>query len=180
MAHSIELLLDEHSDAAVRTVWHRLSDAGLPSQLRVKSATNRPHITVIAADHIAADVDAELTALQPRFPLPVVIGAPLIFGGGTLTLARLVVASADLLDVHREVYQRCLPFTTQQPFPHCTPGHWTPHVTLGRRFTSEQVARALDVIAGLSADISADVVGLRRWDGDQRVEQVLIGGTRRS
>jgi hypothetical protein len=31
------------------------------------------------------------------------------------------------------------------------------------------------VVDGLSADIDAQVVGLRRWDGDQRVEKVLIG-----
>ncbi len=175
MAHSIELLLDDDSDAAIRKVWQRLSDAGLPSQLRVKSDTNRPHITVIAADRIFPDVDAELSELGVRFPLPVVVGAPLIFGGGKLTLARLIVASADLLDLHRDVYRRCLPFMPNKPFPHCEPGHWTPHATLGRWFTAEQVARALDVIEDLSADISADVVGLRRWDGDARVEQVLIG-----
>jgi hypothetical protein len=177
MAHSIELLLDDRSDAAIRTVWHRLDDAGLPSQLRVKSATNRPHVTVLAAEAIAADVDDELMQLRAGFPLPVVVGAPLIFGGGggKLTLARLVVASAELLALHRDVVDRCLPHLTQEPFAHSAPGHWTPHVTLGRRFTPEQVARTLAGIDVLSADIDAWVVGLRRWDGDQRVEQVLIG-----
>ena len=175
MAHSIELLLDEDSDAAIRRVWHRLSDAGLPSQLRVKSDTNRPHITVLAADRILPDGDAALSELRVRFPLPVVVGAPVIFGGGKMTLARLIVASADLLDLHRDIYRRCLPSTPQPPFPHCAPGRWTPHATLGRRLTAEQVARALDVIEDLSADISAEVVGLRRWDGDARIERVLVG-----
>jgi hypothetical protein len=170
MAHSIELLLDDHGDAAIRMVWHRLDDAGLPSQLRVKSATNRPHVTLLAAERIASDVDAEVMQLRARFPLPVVVGAPLIFGGGKLTLARLIVASADLLDLHREVFDRCLPHLPQEPYAHSTPGHWTPHVTLGRRFTPEQVAQALVVIDGLSADISAEVVGLRRWDGDVKRE----------
>jgi hypothetical protein len=174
MAHSIELLLDDHSDAAIRTVWQRLEDAGLPSQLRVKSATNRPHVTLLAAERIAPDVDDELAQLQARFPLAVVVGAPLIFGGGKLTLARLVVASADLLALHRDIVELCLPHVPQEPYSHSAPGHWTPHVTLGRRFTPEQVAHAL-AIDGLSADIDARVVGLRRWDGDQRVEQVLIG-----
>ncbi len=122
MAHSIELLLDDHSDAAIRTVWHRLEDAGLPSQLRVKSATNRPHVTLLAAERIAADVDDELTQLRARFPLPVVVGAPLIFGGGKLTLARLVVASADLLALHRDVVDRCLPHLPQEPYAHSAPG----------------------------------------------------------
>lgn len=174
MAHSIELLLDHHSDAAIRTVWHRLEDAGLPSQLRVTSATNRPHVTLLAAERIAPAVDDELTQLRSRFPLPVVVGAPLIFGGGKLTLARLVVASANLLALHRDVVERCLPHLPHEPYAHTAPGHWTPHVTLGRRFTPEQVAQAF-VVDGLSVDIDAQVVGMRRWDGDQRVEQVLIG-----
>jgi hypothetical protein len=175
MAHSIELLLDEHGDAAIRTAWHRLSDAGLPSQLQVKSTTNRPHITLLAADRIAPDVDDELAQLRLRFPLPVVVGALLVFGGGRLTLARLIVASADLLALHCEVYDRCLPHVPQQPFAHSAPGHWTPHATLGRRFTADQVGQALAVLDGLSGDISARVVGLRRWDGGARVERMLIG-----
>ncbi|MCI4676020.1 2'-5' RNA ligase family protein [Candidatus Mycolicibacterium alkanivorans] len=174
MAHSIELLLDGHGDAAIRTVWHRLVDAGLPSQLRVRSATNRPHITLLAADRIEPAVDDELAPLRQRFPLPVVVGAPLIFGGGRLTLARLIVASVDLLDLHREVYRRCLPHTTQEPFAHSAPGHWTPHATLGRQFTPEQVGEALAVIDELSGDIGANVVGLRRWDGDSGREFPII------
>ena len=175
MAHSIELLLDARSDAAIRTAWHRLADAGLPSQLQVKSVSNRPHITLLAADRISPDVDDALAQLRPHFPLPILVGAPLVFGGGKLTLARLIVASADLLALHREVYDRCLPHVPQQPFAHSAPRRWTPHATLGRRFTADEVGRALAVLDGLAGDISAHVVGLRRWDGDARVERVLIG-----
>ena len=171
MAHSIELLLDEDSDAAIRRVWHRLSDAGLPSQLRVKSDTNRPHITVLAADRILPDGDATLSELRVRFPLPVVVGAPVIFGGGKMTLARLIVASADLLDLHRDIYRRCLPSTRSHPSRTARPGTGPRTRRSGAAFTAEQVARALDVIEDLSADISADVVGLRRWDGDARIER---------
>ena len=49
MAHSIELLLDQRADTTIRRLWHALADAGLPSQLRVTSDTNRPHITLVAA-----------------------------------------------------------------------------------------------------------------------------------
>ena len=49
----------------------------------MKSDTNRPHITVLAADRILPDGDATLSELRVRFPpLPVVVGAPVIFGGG--------------------------------------------------------------------------------------------------
>jgi hypothetical protein len=175
MAHSIELLLDDHSDAAIRQLWAALDDAGLPSQLRVKSATNRPHITMLAAERITPDVDAALAALVPRFPLDITIGAPVIFTGARLTLARLGVASEPLLDLHREVYQRCLQHAAGEPYRHSAPGYWTPHVTLGRRLTAEDIGTAIQVIEPLCADISARIAGLRRWDGDQRVEHQLIG-----
>ncbi|MGY4708771.1 2'-5' RNA ligase family protein [Mycolicibacterium sp. CBM1] len=174
MAHSIELLFDDRSDAVLRAVWHRLAAAGLPSQLRVTSETNRPHVTLIAAQRIAPDVDAQLADVAEDLPLRVVVGAPLIFGGGDrLTLARLVVASQRLLVLHDEIYGRCRSFATE-PYPHSAPGHWTPHVTLGRRFGADEIGRALAEVQGIAEDIAATVVGLRRWDGDARVERVLL------
>lgn len=174
MAHSIELLLDAASDAAIRAQWQALADAGLPSQVRVKSPTNRPHITLIAAERITADVDDTLGALAGRLPLGCVIGAPLLFGTATITLARLIVPSSELLDLHDEVYRRVLPFLAGDPFGHCLPGHWTAHVTLGRRFGAEQIGPARAAV-GECADVPARVVGMRRWDSDQRLDQILIG-----
>jgi len=172
MAHSIELLLDPRADAAVRQIWQALAEAGLPSQVNVTSETNRPHITVIAAERIAPDVDEELAGLAEEFPRAVVLGAPLIFGDARMTLARLVIPSEALLALHEEVYEECLPHMTNR-FAHTRPGQWTPHVTLGRRFTPAQIGEAL-AISGLADDIEADIAGLRRWDSDARTEHVLI------
>lgn len=174
MAHSIELLLDDDSDQAIRAQWQALADAGLPSQLRVKSATNRPHITLLAAEKISADVDDTLRALAGRLPFGCVVGAPLVFGGTTMTLARLIVPSAELLDLHAEVYRRTLPHLAGDPFGHCRPGHWTAHATLGRRFGADEIGPALAAV-GDSTDLAAWIVGMRRWDSDQRIDQILIG-----
>ncbi len=171
MAHSIELLLDERADTAIREMWRVLADAGLPSQLKVASPTNRPHITLIAAERIAPDVDKVLAGLPDEFPRPVVLGAPLVFGGDRLTLARLVIPSDTLLDLHEVVYDDCLPHMTNR-FAHSLPGRWTPHVTLGRRFTPAQVGEAL-AVDGIAADLRASVVGLRRWDGDAKREYLI-------
>lgn len=170
MAHSIELLLDQRADAAIRQLWQELAGAGLPSQLRVSSDSNRPHITLIAAEQIAPAVDGPLTDLARGLPLSVVLGAPLVFGGGgRLTFARLVVSSGALLYLHEQVYDLCRP-SASNLFSHSAPGRWTPHVTLGRRLTGAQVGEALAVIDGIGADIAASVVGLRRWDGDAKRE----------
>lgn len=174
MAHSIELLLDDHSERLIRTQWQALADAGLPSQLRVTSPTNRPHLTLLAARQISPAVDDVLGGLAGRLPLGCVVGAPLVFGDTTMTLARLIVPSAELLEFHAEVYRLSLAHLSGDPFAHCAPGHWTAHVTLGRRLADEEVGRALTVLRG-SGDLPVRFVGLRRWDGDRRVDHLLIG-----
>ena len=175
MAHSIELLLDAHTDAAIRAAWQALADVGLPSQVNVKSSTNRPHITLIAADRISPEVDEVLRGLAPRLPIECVVGAPLVFRGHSLTLARLIVSSTQLLDFHEEVYRRSLPFVAGAPFDHCAPGHWTPHATVARRLSAEQIGAALTAATGLTTDLASRIVGLRRWDSDQRIDHILVG-----
>lgn len=175
MAHSIEVLLDPDSEAAIRAVWQALEDAGLPSQIRVSSPTNRPHVTLVAAQRISPAADEPLRGLHDLLPLPCVVGAPLVFGGPRLTLARLIVPSADLLGLHDEVYRRVRAHLTGDAFAHCRPGQWTPHATLGRRFTDAQIGPALAVVNGACGDLDALIVGLRRWDSDERVDHLLVG-----
>ncbi|MCW1959866.1 MAG: 2'-5' RNA ligase family protein [Mycobacterium sp.] len=179
MAHSIELLLDVDSDAAIRAMWQALDDAGLPSQVRVKSPTNRPHVTLLAAQRIAPEVDDVLRGLAGRFPVECVVGAPLVFGGTRHTLARLIVPSAELIALHEEVFRLSLPYLTGDPFPHCRPGHWTAHATLGRRLSAEEVGVAMAVLTeehdGAGNDLPGHAAGLRRWDSDERVDHLLVG-----
>jgi hypothetical protein len=176
MAHSIELLLDSRTDTAIRAAWQALADAGLPSQVNVKSATNRPHITLLAAQRISPEVDEVLRGLAPRLPLDCVVGAHVVFGGPRLTLARLIVPSAELLALHAEVFRLALPHVTGQPFAHCRPGHWTAHATLGRRLTAIEVGAALGLAEEAAPDLAAEVVALRRWDSDARTDHLLIAG----
>ena len=173
MTHSIEVLLDADSDSVIRAIWQQLDDAGLPSQNRVKSDSNRPHVTLLAAGRIDAGVDDALRELAPRLGFACTVGAPVVFTGPRMTLARLIVPSDELLALHAEVYRLTLPHIDGEPYPHCRPGHWTAHATLGRRFTAEEIGAALAVADG--ADIAARVVGLRRWDGDARVDHLLVG-----
>src|SRR3954468_19046065 len=114
MAHSVELLFDAETEAALRRAWDALADAGLPSQARHTAPSNRPHVTLAVADSIAAAVDDDLTALADQLPLHCVVGAPLLFGAGRFTLARLIVPSAELLSLQSRVHDLCL--------PHMSPG----------------------------------------------------------
>ena len=75
------------------------------------------------------------------------------------------------------MFALCRPHIDGEAFAHCRPGHWTAHATLGRRFTAVQIGAALALDEdGLHADITARLVGLRRWDGDNRVDHLLISG----
>ena len=165
MVHSVELVFDADTEAVVRQIWSDLRDAGIPSQ----APASRPHATLTVAERIDPAVDALLTPLAARFPFPCRIGAPLLFGRVKVVLARLVVPTIELLELHDEVCRLCLPHLQPGPMSNAVPGQWTAHVTLARRLVPAQLGRALR-IAGKPPEITGSVAGLRRWDGSSKRE----------
>jgi 2'-5' RNA ligase len=168
MVHSIELLLDVDTESAIRRGWKALSDAGL----RSPPQTSRPHVTMIVADGISPDVDDKLSAVLHRLPLPCVIGAPIVFGRSPFILVRSVVPSIELLQLQADVNRICMTYLTPAAAPNTDVGQWTPHITLARRVDASQLSRALTT-RNTTRDIRGSVVGLRRWDGNKRVEHVI-------
>jgi hypothetical protein len=165
MVHSVELVFDQDTEAAVRHIWDGLREAGIPSQ----APASRPHATLTVAERIDPAVDEQLRTLASRFPFPCRIGAPLLFGRAKVVLARLVVPTTELLDVHAAVHRLCLPHLSPGPMANALPGQWTAHVTLARRVAPAQLGRALR-IAGRPQEIIGTVSGLRRWDGNAKRE----------
>jgi len=165
MVHSVELVFDPDTEAAIRRIWDGLREAGIPSQ----APASRPHATLTVAQLIDPGVDDLLSPLAARFPLPCRIGAPMLFGRSQLILTRLVVPTAELLDVHAEVYRLCVSHQSPGPMANSLPGQWTGHVTLARRLHGSQLGRALG-IAGRPSEIPGQLVGLRRWDGSKKLE----------
>ncbi|UGB35713.1 2'-5' RNA ligase family protein [Microbacterium sp. cx-55] len=154
---SLELLLDPESEAAVRADWQRLADAGLSSLAAHTSPSNRPHLTLLARPTLAA---LDVSGVVARLPIPVRLGAALLFGAGDRrVLARHVVPTGDLLAVHRGVHTAA--GDTEADAPHTAPGAWTPHITLARRLRLETLPQALDL---LGPEIEGALVSLRRWD----------------
>jgi hypothetical protein len=165
MVHSVELVFDPDTEATVRRIWDELREAGIPSQ----APASRPHATLTVAERIDAVVDELLSSLAGRFPFPCLLGAPLFFGRTKAVLARLVVPTTALLDVHAHVHRLCLPHLHPGPMANALPGEWTAHVTMARRVVPPQMGRAVR-IAGKPSEITGSVIGLRRWDGNKRVE----------
>ncbi|WP_040790267.1 2'-5' RNA ligase family protein [Nocardia paucivorans] len=172
MVQSVELVLDETSEETIRRQWEMLIEAGLPSLGRSGSTDHgaaagprhRPHITVGVAAQIWPRIEHALEELQFR-PFPVRLGGVLVFGARRPILVRLVVPSEPLLGWHRRIYQLL------EPCPgvpaNLRPDHWTPHITLARRILPHRLGEAVRAVAS-DRDSTATVVGIRRWDGDQR------------
>jgi 2'-5' RNA ligase len=168
MVHSIELVFDRDTEAAVRHIWEELAGAGIPSQ----APASRPHVTLAVAQSIATDVDELLRPVSARLPLSALIGAPVLFGRTSAVLARILVPSRELLALHAEVHQLCRPHLIPAPMANSLPGQWTAHVTLARRVDGAQLGRVLR-IAGRPSQLQGSFAGLRRWNGDKRVEHLL-------
>ena len=168
MVHSIELLLDSDTESAIRSVWQTLSDAGL----RSPAPTSRPHVTMVVADGISPGVDEQLHPVVEKLTLPCVIGAPMVFGRSPFVLVRVVVPSTHLLELQADVVRVCAPYLTPGAASNTIVGQWTPHVTMARRVDPSQLSRALG-IRKVTRDIHGSIVGLRRWDGNKRIEHLI-------
>ena len=168
MVHSIELVFDSDTEAAIRRIWDDLAGAGIPSQ----APASRPHVTLAVAESISADVDELLRALNERLPLGCAVGAPVLFGRATAVFARLIVPTGELLALHADVHRLCLPYLVPAPMPNSCPASGPPT----SRWPAVSTARSWGArcsIAGRPAQIDGRFAGLRRWDGNKRIEHLL-------
>jgi 2'-5' RNA ligase len=170
--HSVELILDDETDRKIRAQWTSLAGAGLPSQARHTGASNRPHITLALTETLTGET---IRALEEAIalPLPIAVGGLLLFGSRRIVLARLAIPSCQLLGLQARVTQ--LLDDRVDPHGNFGPGRWTPHVTLARRLTGEQVGVALTEL-GAVADVTGAAVRARSWDIDAKVEHWLDPG----
>lgn len=156
--HSLELIPDDDGQQAVRAQWQALHDAGLPSQLDHRGSTNAPHISVVEAEELPdAAFDVARARLASLLPVTALVGGVLLLGDGRVTLARPVQLADD-------VVRRVLAVRVQVPERRHL--GWVPHLTLARRLERSDVPRALEVLAGLEADLELRLTGLRHWDPD--------------
>lgn len=170
MVQTVELVLDEGTEGAVRRAWDVLAAAGLPSQARHTGATNRPHVTLAVATRIPAALESRLAAAVAGLPIPVRLGGLVSFAGRRWVLARLVVPSAELLRVQSAVADVVLGCPGLSPL--MFPDRWTPHITLARSLTAEQVGVALGLL-GDRAELVGEAVAARRYDGERRTDWPL-------
>jgi 2'-5' RNA ligase len=157
---TVELLLDDELDGAVRAVWRRLAQANLPSLAHHPHPTNRPHVTLAAADVVP---DLDLSAL----PLPVTLDGLVFFAGRSGMLVWRVVPDAALLALQSAVWH-----ALHDPNPLHAPDVWVPHVSLARRVRQADRARMSDFLAGLRPR-QGRLVAARSYDTESRTVTAL-------
>jgi 2'-5' RNA ligase len=180
MVQSIELLLDDEGDAAVRASWAGLADAGLPSLADHAAASNRPHVTVAVTTGSGFEIaERGLRAVFEGWAiatsgLAATIGAPVLFGGHRhrWVLARQVVPSRPLLTVHAAVHRALLLHAPQaEVVPQTAQDGWTPHVTLARRMPSDRLGEALAAVD--PEPVAVRFRSARLWDSVARTVTTL-------
>ncbi|MEU0177048.1 2'-5' RNA ligase family protein [Streptomyces massasporeus] len=130
---TVELLLDETAEQAVREAWRRLADAGLPSQARHRSPTNSPHLTLAACPELTAPIRWELAEVAAALPLPVRCTGVVRFERPTSVLAWALDLDSALAGLHRRVWEAVASDSPPESLnPFHEPGRWAPHITLGR------------------------------------------------
>ncbi|MFF9032785.1 2'-5' RNA ligase family protein [Streptomyces iakyrus] len=171
---TVELLLDEAAEQAVREAWRRLADAGLPSQARHRSPTNSPHVTLAACPELTAPIRWELAQVTTTLPLPVRCMGVVRFERPTSVLAWALELDSALAGLHRRVWEAVAsdsPPRTLNPFHE--PGLWAPHITLGRTrragaFADRRVPELLP-----TPPLSVRLTTLRSYDTETGALEVL-------
>jgi hypothetical protein len=161
--HALELLPDDAGCDVVRRDWQALRDAGLPSQLDHRGATNSPHVTVLAAPALDGDDEQRATELvAPLLPAQVRASGIALLGGTRVSLVRV-------LDVPDPLVRVVLDLRSQvRDVQHVG---WLPHITLARRVDRADVGRAVEVLG--HEDVVLTLASLRRWDPDSGIVTTL-------
>ncbi|MGS2615054.1 2'-5' RNA ligase family protein [Micromonospora sp. LZ34] len=141
---TVELLCSPALERAVRTAWDRLAAAGLPSLARNTHPTNRPHLTLAAADEFPPGAVARLAALlDAALPLPARLGEVAVLDGSA-PLVWLVRPDAELTALHAAVWRVLDDADGRNPWH--APSRWRPHLSLALRFRDADAGLARAVV----------------------------------
>jgi hypothetical protein len=153
MAQALEFHFDGDADAAVRGLWRRLADNGVPSP-----ATTSPHVTFAAAGTIPAATRNALRDDLRLLSIPSLWLSILTAADGELALTAVV--DTELLAVHSAVHD-VLAKRVKQPVARYLPGSWMPHCVLARDLEPAQMTAgfaALYPVGSIKAKITEIVV----------------------
>ncbi|SCF21940.1 2'-5' RNA ligase superfamily protein [Micromonospora viridifaciens] len=161
---TVELLCSPELEGTVRSTWHRLAEAGLPSLAGNVHPTNRPHLTLAAVDAFPPGAEQRLADLcAAALPLPAHLDRVAVLDGSA-PLVWLVRRAPQLVALHGAVWDVLA--EAPGPRPWHLPGRWIPHLSLALRFRDADRRRAR-AVAGLDRPVGK-FVAARSYDSDTR------------
>jgi 2'-5' RNA ligase len=177
---SLELILDPALEVRIRAEWQALAGAGLSSLAAHPSPSNRPHVTMMVRPSLPP-LSRDALAAVVSLPLPLATGGLLLFGSGDRrVLARSVVPTAALLDLHRSLHALVggPDSKGEEDSSFTRSGRWVPHITLARRLRLDalpQALRTLDDVGASFQPAETHAIALRRWDAATATLTDLLG-----
>jgi 2'-5' RNA ligase len=155
MSLAVCLLIDDPAGAAIRELWRRLEEAGIPSLASHTHGRHVPHLTLAALrTYHVPDVQQALAALPTAAPDVLHLDALGAFRRSRCWLAP--AASADLV-VRQEAVAVAALATGAELHRHYRPGVWVPHLTLAPRLHTADLpalARIVYDVLPLSAPVT--------------------------
>ncbi|MGE2719162.1 2'-5' RNA ligase family protein [Mycolicibacterium celeriflavum] len=147
MALAVCLLFDRRSERAVRGLWDRLEDVGVPSLRSHTHGRHLPHLSYAVLrqwdDKAVADA---LAGLDDGGPVELTFDGIGLFRRGRVWLVAGV--STDLVARQQRVAE-AVAATGADLHKHYRPGVWVPHCSLAPRATLDQ----LPTVAGTVMDV---------------------------
>jgi len=142
--YAVILYLDPETEAAVRSLWERMGQAGISHSLLETGAC--PHVTCAVYDDMDLDRCRPVVAREAQALAGFSIHFPFLgaFNSRESVVFLGAAMSPELVAVHGAIH-RVLRTCGYQSWAHYLPGNWVPHCTLARHLASDQIP---DAIAG--------------------------------
>ncbi len=164
MVESLDLPFDAVADTAVRALWDRLEEAGVPTLRTYTHRRHRPHVSLLVADSI--DLAAAGEALAPLDlgdPVALELVGPGLFPGDPAVLYLTVAPTSGLLELHRRVLGAVRP-ATHGVWPHYALGRWVPHCTVAMAVALDAIEPAVEACLAGPLPIVATSTAIDRFE----------------
>ncbi|QGF24602.1 2'-5' RNA ligase family protein [Raineyella fluvialis] len=154
MSLAVCLLFDREGDHAIREIWTRLEDEGIPTLLTHTHGRHRPHLSyAVAVRWDLIRIREQVEPLPDAGPFPLEFHGMLAFSRGRAALAASVSAAVAL---RQESVSTSVSAAGAELHRHYAPGRWIPHVSLATRAKESQlplVARAVSDALPLTVQV---------------------------
>jgi 2'-5' RNA ligase superfamily protein len=152
MAQALQFFFDDEADTAIRALWRRLEQAGVPSLAGRTHGRHRPHVSFAVAGTIPAPTREALRRDLRLLSIPRLwLSTLATFSTVDHVLMLAAVVDTELLAIHSAVHD-VLAGHVRHPSAYYLPGSWVPHCALAEGVEPAQI------VAGFAAVYPTDPI----------------------